>query len=92
MFFCKMRPPAIIHFTINNHFKMGDTIMATLSEILAKIDTIAAAGNVAAVQAEVDSLKADLAANSATDADQQTAIEALVDKLAAAPAPVEPTV
>jgi hypothetical protein len=84
---------------IHNHFNinLGENIMATLQEILAKIDTIATAGNIAEVKAEVAEVKAALDANSTADAavklsndEQQTVIEALVDKLAAAPAP-EPT-
>lgn len=72
--------------------------MSTLQETLDKIATIAL-GNSAEVQAEVQAVKATLAANATADeavkltVDEHTQIiNALVDKLAAAPAPVDPTV
>ena len=59
-----------------------------LQEILGKIATIAV-GDVSAVQAEIASVKEELAANTASDADREIAIQALVDKLAVStPAPV----
>ena len=68
--------------------------MSKVEELLAKIDTIASAGSVAEVQAEVDAVKAALAANENADAETKITveehgqvIEALVNKLAAAPAP-----
>lgn len=78
--------------------------MSKLQETLDKIATIAI-GNNAEVLAEVEAVKATalelantIAANEAGDeitktaiADLSTAFDALVDKLAAAPAPVEPT-
>ena len=90
----------ISSLTINNHFHIKDSVMKTLQEILDEIATIAAAGNIADVQAQVDSVKATvaehtdaIAANTADDtttkasvADLQTIVETLVDKLAAAPA------
>ena len=78
------------------HFHIGEKAMSTLQETLDKIATIAL-GNPAEVQAEVDAVKATLAANAEADdavkltvEEHTTIINALVDKLAAAPAPVEP--
>jgi len=71
--------------------------MSTLQETLDKIATIAL-GNSAEVVAEVAAVKstvaditAKISANEAADADLKTIVEALVDKLAAAPAPVDET-
>ena len=81
--------------TIHNHFHIhiGEKTMSNIQDILAKIETIAV-GNVAEVQAEVEAVKATLAANAQADEatkltvdEHTTIINALVDKLAAAPAP-----
>ena len=89
--------------TIHNHFniKIGEEIMANLEDLLAKITTIAAAGNIAEVEAEIAELKASVAANTATIAenavgdsasnaaiaDNLKVLEALINQLATAPAP-----
>lgn len=77
------------------HFHIGEKAMSTLQETLDKIATIAL-GNSAEVQAEVDAVKATLAANAAADDAVKLTVEehtqiinALVDKLAAAPAPAD---
>lgn len=57
-----------ITININNNFNLGEEIMARLDELLAKIETIAI-GNTAEIQAEVDEIKAALAANTQTIAD-----------------------
>lgn len=99
---------SISSLTVHNHFnvKIGDKVMAkSLEELLAEIKTIASAGSVADVQAQVDSLKTTASeltqtiANNAADdeatkkavTDLSTAFEALVDQLAAAKPPEEPT-
>lgn len=79
--------------------------MKSVQEILDQIATISTAGNVAQVQAEIDSIDATIAAhtaaiaaNSADDdvtktsvTSLQTIFQALVDKLANAPAPAANT-
>lgn len=89
---------SIASLTIHNHFniKIGAEIMSKVTELLAKIETIASAGSVEAVQAEVDEIKTALTANETADAETKLAveehgqvIEALVNKLAAAPAPTD---
>jgi len=93
----------ISSLSVINHFnfKIGKEAMKTLTELLAEIETIATAGSASEVQAQVDSLKETVAANTAAIAEndandeatkelvanQQTIIETLIDKLAAAPAP-----
>lgn len=79
------------------HINIGEKAMSTLQETLDKIATIAL-GNSAEVQAEVEAVKATLAANAEADAETKLTVEehdiiinALVEKLAAAPAPVDPT-
>ena len=95
---------SISSLTVHNHINIkieGKAMSKSLQEILAEIATIASAGSVAEVQAQIDSVKnavaanaEAIAANSADDeatktlvADTRTIVEALVDKLAAAPAP-----
>lgn len=90
----------ISSLTINNHFyiNLKGITMLDLQAALAQIETIAL-GTKAEVQAELDALAASLAenaatiaANSADDAvvkvalaNQETIIQALLDKLATAP-------
>ena len=99
---------SISSLTVHNHINIkieGKAMSKSLQEILAEIATIASAGSVAEVQAQIDSVKnavaanaEAIAANSADDeatktlvADTRTIVEALVDKLAAAPAPAPTT-
>lgn len=94
-------------FNNHFHFHIGEKAMLDLQATLDKIATIAL-GNATdpAVKADVEALKAQvaeataaIAANTSNDqaiSDEvgklNTAFNALVDKLAAAPAPVEPVV
>lgn len=87
------------YITINLPTEKGIT-MLDLQKALAQVDAIAL-GTKAEIQAELDSLTSDLAANTATIAangkddeitktavaNQDTIIQAILDKLATAPAP-----
>ena len=99
---------SISSLTVHNHINIkieGKAMSKSLQEILAEIATIASAGSVAEVQAQIDSVKNAVAANAeaiaANSADDEATktlvtetreiVEALVDKLAAAPAPAPTT-
>lgn len=99
---------SISSLTVHNHINIkieGKAMSKSLQEILAEIATIASAGSVAEVQAQIDSVKNAVAANAeaiaANNADDEATktlvtetreiVEALVDKLAAAPAPAPTT-
>lgn len=99
---------SISSLTVHNHINIkieGKAMSKSLQEILAEIATIASAGSIAEVQAQIDSVKNAVAANAeaiaANNADDEATktlvtetreiVEALVDKLAAAPAPAPTT-
>lgn len=55
------------HITINLNINLGEELMATFEELLAKIDTIASAESVAEVKAELATLSEALTVNAQAD-------------------------